>query len=469
MSLNRRDFIKCVGAGVTGMALERALWAADATGVAKTSGKRLNVLYMFTDQQFADAMSCAGNKWVKTPAMDNLAATGARFNLTYTAHPVCSPARASMLTGLMPHQNGVTGNSLTIRKELQPQEMGWVFRNAGYRCAYGGKGHLPDFSRLEETHGFEVLCPLNDREVTNKCVEFLSQKQEKPFLLVASYHQPHAICEVGKHRDLVVSREEYRSLGCSSIAEFARLCPPMPANFDPPTPVPDMAGRLSTGKWSEAQWRLYLYKYYRMVEEVDAGIGKVLKALRDSGQEDNTLVIFSSDHGDGLGAHHTSGKNCFYEEMARVPFIVSLKGRTTPGLVDQDHMVCNGLDLMPTLCDYTGVALPAGLRGRSVRSLAEGKAVQNWRDHLVIEAGGGGVKDCNFDRARMVRTRQYKYSVYRTKGSPPLEELFDMQANPGETNNLAAKTEFKNVLKEHQDRLAAWCKETDDDFLKSTR
>ena len=487
MKLNRRKFFKGAGAAGLGLAAGSLL-----TGAAPLS-QRPNLLYVFSDQQFAEAMSCAGSPWVKTPNIDSLAATGVRFNQAYTTHPLCSPARSSMLTGFMPHQTGVTGNELTIHPELQPQEMGWVFQKAGYRSTYVGKGHLPNYTRLEPSHGFEVLPALGDAAITAAGVNFLSAKHDRPFLFVVSFNQPHAICEL-VHMAEPAEGKMFANKSKLSLAELTKKSPPLPDNFDPPTPVPGAAGRVSTKGWSPEQWRRYLYAYYQYVEEVDTNVGKLLQALRTSGQDQNTLVIFSSDHGDGLAAHHTSGKNLFYEEMSRVPFIMSFPGRTQPSKVDHEHLVSTGLDLMPTLCDYAGIAVPAGLTGHSIRPLAEGGQTNQWRDQVVAECGGGGVQGVTVP-GRMVRTKQFKYTAYsstyrppekkakaarKTRGTAntpargveplpaknlghnPLEELFDLQKDPGEKNNLAAQAEFKDVLSEHQQRLSLWCEKTRD-------
>ena len=442
MSVNRRQFLKVAGVGALGLAMP---------GLARSAGageKRPNILYVFTDQQFAEALSGAGNQWVKTPAMDSLAANGMRFGRAYCTHPFCSPSRASMLTGLMPHEHGVVTNGMAIRQDAQRRQMGWIFRDAGYECAYAGKGHLPAYGRLDNTHGFDVLCNIDESAVTDKCVEFLRAKRDKPFLLVASYHQPHDICSL-VHGDEPTKEKSYRGKPSVPLEEFTKSCPPLPANFDPPSPVPGVADRFSTGKWSHDTWRRYLYGYYRMIEEVDGRIGQVLKALRDAGLEDNTLVVFSSDHGDGLGAHHASGKECFYEEAMRIPVIVSFKGRTRPGAADEMHLVSNGLDLLPTLCDYAGVAPPPGLRGLCLRPLAEGRDVPAWRDQVIAV--------CRRGSGQMVRTARYKYAAYGAEGG---EQLFDLQRDPGEVRNLVEDPASKPVLEEHRKRLADWRRET---------
>ena len=117
---------------------------------------RPNILYVLTDEQYAGAMSCAGNPEVRTPAMDRLAQSGVRFSSVYCAYPLCTPSRASMFTGMMPHQVGIDGNEQSIAAAYRPQELGHLLSSAGYECVYGGKWHIPEIS-LPEGHGFRRI------------------------------------------------------------------------------------------------------------------------------------------------------------------------------------------------------------------------------------------------------------------------------------------------------------------------
>jgi arylsulfatase A-like enzyme len=218
-----------------------------------------------------------------------------------------------------------------------------------------------------------------------------------------------------------------------------------------------------TIQWPPERWRQYRWAYYRLVEKVDARIGLILDALRESGQEENTLIIFSSDHGDGLGAHRWNQKQVLYEESVRVPFIVSLKGVTRAGHVDREHLISSGLDLIPTMCDYAGIAPPPGLRGRSVRALAEGRQPETWRNLLVSETVLYTPGKSRRVTGRMLRTDRYKYIVY-SQGSLR-EQLFDITRDPGERVNLVQSPQHQTTLQGHLKRLAAWCNQTDDPFV----
>jgi arylsulfatase A-like enzyme len=425
------------------------------------ASERPNVLFILTDQQQAGMMSCAGNPWLKTPAMDSIARNGARFERAYSVNPQCVPSRTGMITGYMPGRFGVqsNGDKTRLPADAQKQAMGWLFRNAGYETAYGGKVHIP--AKIDDC-GFDVLTADQRDELATECVAFLKRPHVKPFLLVASFINPHDICFVNftedkpakaapskkkpkAYEDEEGSLEERASAaaalkrpdGVSEEEFFAKHCPPLPSTFK-------ASDSPRTKHWSVEQWRLHGWAYCRLTEQVDRQIGQVLQALRDAGLEENTLVVFASDHGEMNGAHGAIRKGGFFEEAARVPFVVSLKGVTKPGLVDNQHLVSSGLDLIPTLCDFAGINPPAALPGRSVRALAEGRTPQEWRPYVVSERPDG----------RMVCSGRYKYWVY-AKGDR-LEQLVDLEKDPGEMKNFATDPAYADVLARHRQYLREW-------------
>ncbi|MBM4093291.1 MAG: sulfatase [Planctomycetes bacterium] len=441
--------------------------------------ERPNVLFICTDQQHAGMLSCAGNRWLKTPAMDSLAATGARFERAYSVNPVCVPSRTGMLTGYTPSRFGMQSNgelaTTGIPDDIQRQTMGWLFRNAGYETAYGGKTHVP--GKISD-YGFDVLTADQRDGLAAACVAFLNKAHDKPFLLVASFINPHDICymaindferaKTGKpnasgkapHQVCLAAALE-RPAGVSEAEFFAKYCPPAPANLEPQADAPEAVQQSLGGKartfrqhafqnWSVEQWRLHRWAYCRLTERVDREIGLVLQALRAAGLEEKTLVVLTSDHGDMDGSHRLEHKSMFYEEAARVPFIVSFKGVTKPGLAENQHLVSSGLDLIPTLCDYAGITPPAALLGRSVRALAEGRAADDWRPYVASETHYG----------RMICSGRYKYCVYET--GQRREQLVDLEKDPGEMKNLAADPAYADVLARHRQYLREWVESNHD-------
>ena len=420
-----------------------------------------NILFILTDQQHAGMLSCAGNPYLKTPALDSLAATGTRFELAYCANPVCMPSRISMMTGVFPSRVGVETNGKSkarMTPDILENSLGRVFRKGGYETVYGGKVHLP--MRLEDI-GFKNIEDDGREKLAETCAEFLRQPHDRPFLMVASFINPHDICmmaiEDAKHPGNIPGPKalvEAMALppGMSREKFFADVCPPLPDNFEIPAGEPEDILAADTQdfrthartKWTDEQWRLYRWAYARLTERVDAEIGVVLTALRETGLDQNTAVVFSSDHGDMDAAHRLEHKSVFYEEAVRVPLIVSWKGVTQPGLVDRKHLVSTGQDLIPTLCDFAGLPVPSALKGLSVRALAEGRTPSSWRDTVVVENGS----------SRMVRTARYKYVVYASGARR--EQLTDLVADPGEMKNLALDPQAAPVLAEHRRLLREW-------------
>ena len=259
--------------------------------------------------------------------------------------------------------------------------------------------------------------------------------------MVASFLQPHDICEW-----LRLNTRNHEQL---PYQELARELPPLPDNFEFGAHEPELLkdlrerGESAVGTWNERQWRYYLWSYYRHVEMVDGEIGRVLQALDDAGYEQNTLIVFTSDHGEGLAHHQMVRKSSPYDEASRVPLVVSLPGHIPTNRTDTTHLV-TGMDITPTLCDYAGINPPNNMRGRSLKPLFEGKSVM-WRDYLVTEIPG--------NIGRLIRTQRYKYIAYK---GDPVEQLFDMQNDPGETKNLAPSSQYASTLSEHRKLLGDW-------------
>lgn len=200
----------------------------------------------------------------------------------------------------------------------------------------------------------------------------------------------------------------------------------------------------------------YLDGYYRLVENVDRQIGRVLAALRESRLEQNTLVAFIADHGEGTGAHRWVQKASFYEESVRVPFLLSGPG-IPKGVVNRRDLV-SLLDLMPTLCDCGGIPQPAGMHGTSLRPTIDGEPLE--REYAVSEVRYGSASR----EGRMVRGRRYKYIAFNS--GELAEQLFDLQEDPGETVNLARTSGARQILERHRTRLQEWGERTKDDFVR---
>lgn len=432
---------------------------------AQTS-KRPNILIIITDQQTAEAMSNAGNKDLHTPAMDKLAQNGIRFTKAYCAQPLCTPSRTSIFSGKMPYQTGFLGNA--IEKDGQWPDsllmMGKIFQSGGYKTGYVGKWHLPVPTTKISQHGFGYIqntnfLDYNDAGTPAYCATFIKENKDKPFLLVASFLNPHDICEWARGEDL--------KMDLLAGAPPADQCPQLPANWKIPANEPNIIREQQkvsprtypTVNWTGDQWRQYRWAYDRLIEKVDQYIGMVLASLKKYGVEKNTIIVFTADHGDGYGAHSWNQKQVLYEEAANVPFVISeiggFKART------DDMLVCNGTDIIPTICGFAGIQKPAYLQGKDI-----GKRIANptktLRDTLVIETDFADNETLLGINGRAVITKNFKYIVYN-KGNNK-EQLFDLIKDPGEMNNLAVSASYKNKLIAMHSYLKQWCIKNGDKF-----
>jgi arylsulfatase A-like enzyme len=313
----------------------------------------------------------------------------------------------------------------------------------------------------------------HDTGVADGAVKFLARQHDKPFLLVASFLNPHNICEWSRR---LAGRRQ--ALNCGEIGDPPSLdqLPPVPFNLDPPKNEPDSisfmrqacqldSGFFPVGNYTLEDWRKHRWGYYRMIEKVDAEIGKVLAALKQAGLEENTLVLFTADHGDCAGAHRFNQKTVFYDESARVPLIITWAGKTRGATADQ--LVNSGIDLLPTMLDFAGINVPQDLPGRSLVPLVLARPVAGWRDHVVVENDMDQAGEFNGItprlQGRMVCTDRYKYCVY--DGGKQRESLVDMQADPGEMVNLAADPKYRDVVLQHRKLLAGFGKEQNDSLV----
>jgi len=437
------------------------------------------MLFIMTDQQSAHMMSCTGNDTLKTPALDRLAAGGVRFERAYATNPVCVPSRFSLQTGRMPSSIGMKWNQdLPVPEDFIEGSLGALFSAAGYETVYGGKVHMPGALKEIERYGWRCLTDDARQGLADTCAGFLREDHAKPFFLFASFVNPHDICYLAINDAMrALGREPIGNLDsktCEAVADEARRLVESPGGVDSLTPLPDnyepspseaeaieadylpdahqgVKYRLhARERWGDREWRIFRNTYRRLTEMVDAEIRQVLDALRESGLAEETLVVFTSDHGDMDGAHRLQHKSVPYEECSRVPFIMNWKGVFPEGVVDDEHLVSNGLDLLPTLCDAADVESPSGLLGMSLMPVARGESETPWRDHVVVESRHG----------RMLRTDGYKYSVYETgKGR---EQLIDLDADPGEMTDLAEDKAHEGILAEHRRLLAEWVGSTGD-------
>lgn len=435
------------------------IYNVEAKSYKRNKAERPNILLIMTDQQTADAMSCAGNKNLLTPAMDALAADGIRFTHNYVTQPLCLPFRTSLQTARYPHEVGVVNNGDDIQGEVPM--LGKLMLEAGYECGYVGKWHV---GTTPENAGYKNYQKgKKDDGIAELGKDFLLQKHAKPFFLTVSLVNPHNVCQLARANAVGTDLPD----GPIGVApRNLDELPPLPANFDMPKNEPTVirevqnrsaAYHYPTADWSELTWRQYLWGYYRLVEKVDAEIGKVLQALEDGGYKENTIVIFTSDHGEGVAKHHWNQKQILYDQSTKTPFIINWKGKTKQSIYTE--LVTNALDIPATILDVASVEKPNSMRGVSLMPLVYGKTIKKY-EYVVSETMFARGSTNLGATGRMIRTEKYKYCIY--DNGEKREQLFNMEKDPGEMNNLAFNKNFEKELNKHRKMIATWAKETKD-------
>ncbi len=415
------------------------------------AAERPNILLIITDQQFSEGMSCRlGDRFINTPGMDRLAETGLMFERAYATNPLCMPYRTALWSGHYPHQTGVMVNGRSTNDGYTRMPcLGTFFRKAGYDTGYFGKWHTAYRLKDAEASGFETVFEKDCLYNTDRIVTFLEQPRDKPFMAVASFMNPHNICEWSRFQNM--------GSGPLEVPPLEQL----PSNHAPPQNETDVmafmrrsyqAHRLfPVGGYTEADWRRLVWGYYRLIERVDAHVVRLLETLEQAGLDENTVVIFTSDHGDCHGAHRWNQKTVFYDESARVPLIVRRAGQPTRGKTS-DRLVSTAVDLGPTMLDFAGIDVPEDWPGESLRPVVEGRAKDGGREYIVVQ---NRMVQCEpvdgvsiTPDGRMVRSRRYKYCLY-SEGKHR-ESLVNMEQDPGETINLTGDQGYQEVLLKHR-------------------
>jgi arylsulfatase A-like enzyme len=433
-----------------------------AISQAADHGRRPNVVLLMTDNHGAWTLGCYGNREIKTPNIDRMAAEGMLFTRAYCTHSLCSPSRATFLTGLIPSQHGLhyvvpepkeadpsAANQLCAIREFEtlPQ----ILSRAGYACGLSGKWHLGGFMQPQAGFGYWFTMPgghtltyygadvvwqgkiqkephyLTDA-ITDHAVDFIRQNRRTPFFLFVAYDAPYGVssCFTRTHENRHTAYYADKRLAC----------------FPREKVHPSQKYRLELINNDVA-----IRGYAAAVSGVDDGVGTILKTLADLGIERETLVIFTADQGFngghggmwGLG-EHTDPVNT-REPLVRIPLIVRQPGRV-PQHAASDHLIA-AYDLLPTMLSDLGLSKqkPAKppLPGRDFSPLLAGRPIV-WDDVVFHE----------FDRTRMIRTPRWKLTRRFPNGP---DDLYDLEADPGERQNLVALKANSAMLQELNDRM----------------
>ena len=448
-----------------------------AGGVQPCDAAGPNILLILPDQMRASAMGCDGNTEVKTPNIDRLAAEGMRFSRTYANVPVCCPARAILMTGTYPHVNGMVANDLRLREEHVT--IAEILRDAGYRTGFIGKWHLDGGPRDPgfvppgpRRQGFEFWAayechhrhfePTYFRDTPDAitvrkfepeascdfAVEFLnSQPMDQPFFLTVQMGPPH---------DPYGAPEEYmRKFPPERITPRDNWKPGSETRPAPP------AGKKGVGAASNRFVPLggleEIAAYYAAIAAVDDQVGRLLKTLAERQLDENTIILFTSDHGDMLGSHGMRRKRKPHDESARVPGIVRWPARIPKGRTVET--LFSHIDMPPTLLALAGLPVPKHMQGADLSRVARGETTDG-PDSVLLQIFVPYNPDQIARAWRGIVTARHTYA--RFEQEPWV--LFDRERDPAELQNLASDPAHSDLQRELDQRLAALMKRYGDDW-----
>jgi len=477
--MNRRDFLAKFGAVAAGgfVLSNRAL-------EVHTGGKRPNILYIMSDDHAAAAIRCYGGHLagvIKTPNIDRIAAQGMRLNNCFCTNSICTPSRATILTGQYSHVNGVKNLGNTLDRDRQNGAK--LLRQGGYQTAMVGKWHLKsepsgfDYYNVlpgQGKYGVRNTVQLREKGdpwptnrdyegyatdiITDVSLGWLKDRDEdKPFFLMCHHKAPHGLWEYNpKYEDFYkgiefpepVSLWEDKSHRSAVSREAGRdilgLCGRME---DPTWPT----GQLDTTGMDEGQkiksaYQKYLQDYMRCIASVDESVGRLLDYLEKEGLAGDTVVIYTSDQGMFLGEHEYYDKRWMFEDALRMPFIVRYPGRIRGGTVNDD--VITNVDFAATFLDYAGIPTPKDMQGRSFRSNLSGKTAADWPTSMYYRywMGASGVP-AHYG----VRTKRHK--LIRYYEAPFGWELYDLETDPLEMKNVYDEPAYANAVTESKAEL----------------
>ncbi len=477
------------------------LCLAMAQSAFTQAGQKPNLLFIMTDQQRYDALSCAGNTVLRTPHLDRLADQGAYFSRAYTPCAVCAPARASILTGHTVEHTGANTNARSYyvdRELLTMPTFDEILADQGYHCEYYGKWHT--VSSLADVYknpikaaqnGKSIFGPGGQRYVyldyldahdskrraqTDQLTDKFTERPYRTDPLDKHHGMTDAEIKAKKlkfpqcdaHGELLMSKEltltafqakqtieaierlkdEPFSITCSFHFPHAPMLPPEPyysmypaKDMVPPQSISDdmqnspyrtANGRLGNPEYADIEKIRYMISnYYGLVREIDDWVGKMLAALDKHGLTDNTLVIFTSDHGEMLGAHGLREKNVFYEESAHIPLMIRY-----PGAIKENtrvHGYVSLVDLFDTILDYLKIK-PSTSDGTSLRALIEGTDSEHGR-YVVTEWDYRGDIESNY----MIVKDGWKLIIPYSRESKVINAMYNLNRDPHEMNNLLGK------------------------------
>jgi arylsulfatase A-like enzyme len=467
-----------------------------------------NLLFLYTDEQRYDTLACYGNERIEMPNLNRLAESSTVFDEAYVTQPVCTPSRSSLLTGQWPHTNGCTRNNIPLRPETPcvPE----MLTRGDYVTGHYGKWHLGD--EIFPQHGFDHwrgiedqyrphYSPSRDRTALSDYQQFLIHENGLVPEGMDHFHRG-AVAELPERfsKPAYLAREAQKFLRANAENPFCLFVNflephmpftgprdgqydpaeiPLPDNFDaPPGPDAHLRSRISHRQWTRQfrgadDYRALISRYWGLCSQVDTYAGQILDTLEELGLADNTIVVYTSDHGDMMGSHQLVAKTVMYQEAVRVPLLVRLPGQSLPRRV---RGPVSQIDLVPTLLELMGQDLPHHLQGTSLANQVRGESSRLDRDVFIewspdtdteAEVPDHSADLCSQqeyiagknDPVRTIITPDgWRYS-HSPRGD---HELYNLREDPGERRNLAGRGDTRDLTRDLTARIAAWRQRTGD-------
>jgi arylsulfatase A-like enzyme len=479
---SRREFLKAGATAMGAIALESA--SPQSVAGAAPQPPRPNFIFVTTDGHRPEALSLNGNSILRTPNIDRIGREGIQLQNSFVVNALCLPSRATALTGLYSHNTGCVDNK---NSRVVPAEVPLFtdhLREAGYEVALFGKAHIGRLGerQWDEYFGFpgaaadyfwpriqagshgridsnQVYEGYVDDVVAERAIRWLKRKREKPFCLILWFQSPHApFFRARRYLDL-----------------YSGVTIPKPATFDD-----DLRGYPGKPRaFAEADNKIggpyaqngetrdncartleeIVKDYYAGITDVDDNLGKVFQALSEMGQLDDTVMMFSSDHGFFLGEWRMYDKRLMHEPSIRTPMLIRYPRLISPGS-SAPHMVLN-TDIAPTFLELAGLRIPERVQGRSLVPLLKGEEPKSWRKDWLYEyyeyPGPHNVR-----KNRGVRSERYKLIHYYE--APEEFELYDLTEDPGELHNLYGDPRYATLTRDLRQRIRELRNETDDHY-----
>jgi arylsulfatase A-like enzyme len=469
--ISRRDFIRTSSVVTAGV-------MASGCGIFDKKRKKPNLLFIWTDEQRFDTFAVYGNKKIKAPNLNRLASQSFVFKKAYVTQAVSTSSRCSVMTGLYPHVTGLHTNNIPLPKDVRcfPE----LLNDPEYRTGYMGKWHLGD--ELFPQHGFDTWISIEDiyndyfsegkdrntrssyhhwlvekgyepnmdkifgrgfatrlpiehckpRFLEEKACEFIETHKNEPFVLYVNFLEPH-----------MPFNGPLNDIHDDAIVE-------LPANYNDPLDdtEPERYHRQRESNIKvygpgEAEFKRVIRNYWGMVTQLDMSVGAILDKVEQLGLADDTIVVFTSDHGDMMGSHKMMTKTVMFEESARVPFMIKAPFIKESQTVIEEPM--SHIDIVPTLLDMMGKDIPGNLNGKSLLPLLKGKKMPE--DYVVVEWNSK-----NYNDRTVVSPDGWKLSLRDTDKNT----LYNLNDDPLETTNLYPDPAYREKIKFLEEKIREW-------------